>query len=899
MFYLYLVITEDSNNNNDHQYHQSKEYIWKSVQEMGLHPNVLVVPEAKRVFWMMHLLHCLDGNDIVCFVDAQDTLVYAHESEILEKYLTLGHDIVFAAQVSSAFTTKTNFENIHPGGFVGRVHAIRQMLQDMITKDSLCFSSYFEYFPSANVQRIGLDTQQTIFQTMTNVSFSDINFIKGRVHNKVLNEKPCFVRLNGFKKYGDIIVNTETNVCKNIQQVFFQIGLETKQQGTSASLVPFNLYEKGGRGVVVDEIEEIHEIEDKKNKKKKNIICCVYVKVGTSASMLSKTFENLNLFQKFLSKTMNVNIVFVYDDIRCEERIKTRLETYQKTQSTLESSSIYILPCVSCHSKHQTVQNAMIRNEYIDFIYFNSEKKQFDFHLVIDIDPNNTYVIDKPWNMEMIQYYMDSKDIDPNPNAEVQEVQEEDKSNWDCISFYHPQHYLKDAVRSLFFGKFQHQYLGFNPTFHDSIVYIMKTDLEMRLQNYKNGGLFPCDSAFNGFALYRTEKFQNVVYDGFCSTLKNMMGENVANETLNMFQHKFFPNIGNFYIDHTFVEQSEHVYYHLSAIRYHGARIRITQEPLHNEDHLTDTNKSIFFDADERLCRFVSSRGLVKSCDLHPYNPCSSASSLSIYNSKLDGAYDKVMTVYVCNSPAMHEFIQEYIKKKRITYRFVLVSGDCDWTCPTELFKTREEFITFMETENLVHWFSQNCIVDHDKLSRLPIGLDYHTLSNQHKTHFIGPPLSPVEQESLLVQTVSKSLPFWRRKPLCYSNFHFTLYSSNTDRSDAMNQIPPELVFYEKEKVTRQVSLERQIEYAFVLSPRGNGRDCNRTWEALVLGCIPIVKMSPIDSLYDDLPVLCVRSWSDISESLLADTLERFRHQPFSMEKLTLSYWTKKMNSFV
>jgi hypothetical protein len=114
-----------------------------------------------------------------------------------------------------------------------------------------------------------------------------------------------------------------------------------------------------------------------------------------------------------------------------------------------------------------------------------------------------------------------------------------------------------------------------------------------------------------------------------------------------------------------------------------------------------------------------------------------------------------------------------------------------------------------------------------------------------------------------------------------------------------MNQIPPELVFYEKEKVTRQVSWERQIEYAFVLSPRGNGRDCHRTWEALILGCIPIVKMSPIDSLYDDLPVLCVRSWSDISESLLADTIERFRHRSFSMEKLTLSYWTKKMNLFV
>mmetsp|Transcript_79867 Transcript_79867/g.248998 ORF Transcript_79867/g.248998 Transcript_79867/m.248998 type:complete len:98 (+) Transcript_79867:3-296(+) len=34
--------------------------------------------------------------------------------------------------------------------------------------------------------------------------------------------------------------------------------------------------------------------------------------------------------------------------------------------------------------------------------------------------------------------------------------------------------------------------------------------------------------------------------------------------------------------------------------------------------------------------------------------------------------------------------------------------------------------------------------------------------------------------------------------------------------------------------------------YAFLFSPVGNGFDCHRTWEALVLGCIVIAQDNPV-----------------------------------------------------
>jgi hypothetical protein len=98
-------------------------------------------------------------------------------------------------------------------------------------------------------------------------------------------------------------------------------------------------------------------------------------------------------------------------------------------------------------------------------------------------------------------------------------------------------------------------------------------------------------------------------------------------------------------------------------------------------------------------------------------------------------------------------------------------------------------------------------------------------------------------------------------------------------------------------QVKRYISWKKQTTYAFVLSPHGNGLDCHRTWEALCLGCIPIVKTSPLDSMYDGLPVLIVDDWKDITIKLLQNTVDNYKDRPFIYEKLLLSYWMNKIHS--
>jgi hypothetical protein len=286
----------------------------------------------------------------------------------------------------------------------------------------------------------------------------------------------------------------------------------------------------------------------------------------------------------------------------------------------------------------------------------------------------------------------------------------------------------------------------------------------------------------------------------------------------------------------------------------------------------------------EEHCKYISSRGFLKACDIHSSTPRSSTWELIEYNHDFPNHLDGT-TIYVC-STAVRNFI--YNKLPYINYKFVLVTGDTDECVPSQILNDAE-FENFINHPNLLRWCSQNCVSEHPKMVKIPIGLDYHTRSIE---------VAPIDQEQGLASLSKSVQPFWERTLQCYSNFHFVIYETmkfGYMRSDVVRDIPSELVFYEPTVVNRIETWKNQSKYAFVLSPHGNGLDCHRTWEALILGCIPIVRTSPIDSLYEDLPVLIVNEWTDVTEALLKTTVEQFKNQSFSYEKLTLPYWMNKI----
>ncbi len=78
-----------------------------------------------------------------------------------------------------------------------------------------------------------------------------------------------------------------------------------------------------------------------------------------------------------------------------------------------------------------------------------------------------------------------------------------------------------------------------------------------------------------------------------------------------------------------------------------------------------------------------------------------------------------------------------------------------------------------------------------------------------------------------------------------------------------------------KLKLNHSAYLRRLRDVKFVISPPGNGIDCHRTWEALIMGCIPIVINTTISTLYQNQPIMVVNSWKEVTDS----NLKRFEQQ--------------------
>ena len=87
----------------------------------------------------------------------------------------------------------------------------------------------------------------------------------------------------------------------------------------------------------------------------------------------------------------------------------------------------------------------------------------------------------------------------------------------------------------------------------------------------------------------------------------------------------------------------------------------------------------------------------------------------------------------------------------------------------------------------------------------------------------------------------------------------------------------------------------RNSRYRFTLSPPGNGVDCHRTWEALYLGVVPVVKAGPLDPLLVDLPVLSLSHWEQLSAGVLSSAWEALstRYQGAVLPKLHFDYWRR------
>jgi hypothetical protein len=250
--------------------------------------------------------------------------------------------------------------------------------------------------------------------------------------------------------------------------------------------------------------------------------------------------------------------------------------------------------------------------------------------------------------------------------------------------------------------------------------------------------------------------------------------------------------------------------------------------------------------------------------------------------------------IFCLNQNENYNILKPFLNQ--IKKPFVLISGMEDTTFPTEIDPEFMEKI--QENKNFKHWFAINKITPNDeKFTSIPYGLDYWTISL--KPYFGEDVQTYEEQNNILQSIIDESRYFTERIPKIYANFHLNKTDGRHGnfRTKLIDIIPSDVVFYEPTFLPRSEIYKNMTKYSFVISPYGNGYDCIRTYEALCLGCIVILKRDFLSVIYDDLPVLFVNEWEDINKDLLNRTLVDFSNRSFNYGKLKMNYWIDLINS--
>lgn len=206
-----------------------------------------------------------------------------------------------------------------------------------------------------------------------------------------------------------------------------------------------------------------------------------------------------------------------------------------------------------------------------------------------------------------------------------------------------------------------------------------------------------------------------------------------------------------------------------------------------------------------------------------------------------------------------------------------------------------------LEHINLLHCFTWNAPFRHNKMSILPIGLNYNrqmrVLENWISQNQV------VKPSQLLCMNCSLHTDPTRSALQEYSKEYWRPFCTLSQF------IPPSFTYFIPSFIEGQIKInvtsskcyDQWKDFKFVLSPKGAGLDCHRTWEVLAMGSIPIVLSSSIDDVFKDLPVVIVNSWSEINEDFLHnkydEIMKKKEQNKYKMEKLQVDYWTKKFQS--
>ena len=272
--------------------------------------------------------------------------------------------------------------------------------------------------------------------------------------------------------------------------------------------------------------------------------CCICGPVKNCESYLPKVLENM---EKIGALFDDYKILIYYD--KSTDNTLNILKQYQN-----KNNKMLFYVNKQPVSQFRTHNIAIARNFCLNFVKQNREK--YPFFIMMDCDDVNC----KEINTNNLKKYLYRND-------------------WDGLSFNTVPKYYDIWGLSIYPFCFSYNHFDNNVKFYT----IMQDFVDRLLKKAKSENrLLECISSFNGFSIYRTNKFLNTYYDGRIRLdiipKQNLEAHKKVTKSKLVFKQYFKPD-GTINVDGRY-EDCEHRAFHIQARQNSGARIMISPDVL-------------------------------------------------------------------------------------------------------------------------------------------------------------------------------------------------------------------------------------------------------------------------------------------------------------------------------
>ena len=223
----------------------------------------------------------------------------------------------------------------------------------------------------------------------------------------------------------------------------------------------------------------------------------------------------------------------------------------------------------------------------------------------------------------------------------------------------------------------------------------------------------------------------------------------------------------------------------------------------------------------------------------------------------------------------------------------------CDGVRPMPSTFPKEMIDKILNNSYIKYWYIQNYdrSIEHEKMGFMPVGFDLHT-----SKWFVDGSVN--KKIRFMIKTRLEGDKKKRKNKIFSDTYNSVCHP---DRIEVKNIIKDNKLFDIQNNIVDFKEITKKYnQYNFVISPRGVGLDCHRTWELFLAGVIVILKTSSLDQMYlqNNLPVIILNEWSELND-LTEDKLNQYLQENQEkrsfqniMSKLTFEFWLSRRYKF-